>query len=364
MKLTVNGALVAAMLAVGMPASAQDRRDADTQSLEEQIQQLVSAVVAQATAVARDVLRSQGNAGSQGNTDRRGPEFTESFSRTIRLGPNGTFDLSNIAGDITVNGGGGDDVRIQATKRVRGRAQSDAQGALREIDIQIVERSGLVQVRTEGTNRRYLGAAVDYTIALPSGASLILRSVSGDTRVSNVKGEVRIESVSGNVRLSSIGRLRSLKSVSGDVDITDVDTDDLAGTVISGDLKVRNLKARSVEFSSVSGDVRFDDVSSDRVSLKTVSGDIQYSGRFVRNGRYELQSHSGDVMLVPLGSPAFDLDASTLNGEVRSDFALSGNTTSRGNGRSGTHALRGSVGQGGALVSIRTFSGDVVVAKR
>ena len=358
MKTTVNGALVAVMLTVGLPASAQARSDADGQSIEQQIEQVVAAVVAQATAAAREVLRSQGNA------DRRGPEFTEDFSRTVRLGAGGTFDISNVSGDITVNGGGGNDVRIQATKRVRVRSQSEAQAALRDIDIQVVERSGLVQVKTEGTNRRNTGAAVDYTIALPSGASLTLRSVSGDTRVSNVKGEVRIESVSGDIRLSSIGRLRSLKSVSGDVELTEVDTDDLTGSLVNGDLHVRSLKARSVELSSVSGDMRFDDAACDRVNLKTVSGDITYSGRFVRNGRYELQSHSGDVMLVPLGSAAFDLDASTLNGDVRSEFALSGTQTSRGSGRSETHVLRGSIGQGGALVSIRTFSGDVVVAKR
>src|SRR5688500_2236557 len=31
----------------------------------------------------------------------RGPEHTEQFSRTVRLGPTGTFDLQNISGDNT-----------------------------------------------------------------------------------------------------------------------------------------------------------------------------------------------------------------------------------------------------------------------
>jgi DUF4097 and DUF4098 domain-containing protein YvlB len=148
--------------------------------------------------------------------------------------------------------------------------------------------------------------------------------------------------------------------VSGDVELTDVDTDDVTGTIVSGELTVRNLKAKTAEFSSVSGDVQFDGATCDRVTVKSVSGAISYSGRFATNGRYELQTHSGNVTVSPIGSPAFDLDAATFKGEVRSDFPLSGERSARRE----PHVLRGSVGQGGAILSIRTFNGDVIVARK
>src|SRR4051812_14631979 len=53
--------------------------------------------------------------------DRDAPEVTERFSRTVRLGRDGTFDISNLAGTIVVTGGGGNDVTIDAIKRTRSR---------------------------------------------------------------------------------------------------------------------------------------------------------------------------------------------------------------------------------------------------
>src|SRR2546430_13412166 len=50
----------------------------------------------------------------------RGPEQTEQFSRKVKIGRDGRVSVSNIAGDITVTGGGGDEVSIEATKRTRG----------------------------------------------------------------------------------------------------------------------------------------------------------------------------------------------------------------------------------------------------
>ena len=94
---------------------------------------------------------------------RRGPEQTETFTRTVRIGRNGTFDLSNVSGDIVVTGGGGEDIRIDATKRVRGN-EADAKALLQAMQIQVSERSGLVEVRTELPRRRNWSGGVDFTV--------------------------------------------------------------------------------------------------------------------------------------------------------------------------------------------------------
>src|SRR5438445_3981342 len=51
---------------------------------------------------------------------RGGPEQTERFSRRIRLGRDGRVSISNISGDITITGGSGDELSIEAVKRTRG----------------------------------------------------------------------------------------------------------------------------------------------------------------------------------------------------------------------------------------------------
>ena len=298
------------------------------------------------------------------NQERQGQEYTESFSRTLRLGRNGTFDLSNVSGDIVVTGGGGDDVKVDAVKRVRSRSEGDAKALLQAILIQVSERSGLVEVRTELPRRRNWSGGVDYTVALPSGANLAIHSVSGDLRITNVRGELRAETVSGDVVGSGLGRARSLRTVSGDLQLTDAAGDTLELGSVSGDVIVRGLKARSIDLESVSGSLRLSEVESERVSFNTISGDIDYDGRLARNGRYDMQTHSGDIHVTAAGNTGFDLDASSFSGDIRSDFQLSGAATAAATQRRRTREVRGTFGDASAILTLKSFSGDVILTRR
>jgi DUF4097 and DUF4098 domain-containing protein YvlB len=77
---------------------------------------------------------------------------------------------------------------------------------------------------------------------------------------------VRAETVSGNVNTSATPKLELARSVSGDVDISDISTDrELTVSSVSGRLRGRNIKARSLDVSTVSGDVSIVDAACDRV---------------------------------------------------------------------------------------------------
>ena len=121
---------------------------------------------------------------------------------------------------------------------------------------------------------------------------------------------------------TSVRRIRQAKTISGDLEIVDSDGDEVSGHTISGTIMARGVKARTVDLQSVSGDLRLTDVESDRTFVRSVSGNVEFSGRLSRNGRYEFQSHSGDVRVSPLGSQGFSLEASTFSGDLRSDYPL------------------------------------------
>jgi hypothetical protein len=302
---------------------------------------------------------------------RYGPEVTEPFSRTARVGRTGALDLSNIAGHITVTGGGGDEIRIDAVKRARSRDGEDAKHLLDEMQIDVVETGTRVEVRTQyPRNRRSYSGSVDYTITMPSGGSATLRSVSGDVRVTNVAGELRAESVSGDMVTTGATRLSLLKTVSGDVEVTNAAAEgDMSVSTVSGDLTARGLKARALDLSSVSGDVILANVTTERATVKTVSGGIEYSGPLTRNGRYEMTAHSGTIRLTVSQTSGFDLEATTFNGDVRSDFPLTlraGMEDEPGRGRRNrlNRSIRGSFGDASAIVTLKSFSGDIVIAKR
>jgi DUF4097 and DUF4098 domain-containing protein YvlB len=296
--------------------------------------------------------------------NRRGPEYTDQISRTLRLGRNGTVDIQNLSGDITVAGGSANDVRIEATKRVRHQNESEARELLRAIDVRIDERNGDVEVRTDYPRRNWSGG-VDYNVSVPRDANVILRSISGDIRVSNLNGELRAETTSGDLTATSVRRIRQAKTISGDLEISDSDGDEVAASTVSGDIEMRAIKARTVDLQAVSGDMRITDVESDRLFGRSVSGTVEFSGRLARNGRYELQSHSGNVRVSPIGSTGFTIEASTFSGNLQSDFpvTLQGNSPNRfGPGRSSP--VRGSFGDGSALLSLQSFSGNITITKR
>jgi len=141
----------------------------------------------------------------------------------------------------------------------------------------------------------------------------------------------------------------------------------VTASTVSGTLLARSVKARSVDLQSISGDVRLTDVQSDRTYVKSISGSIDFSGQLARNGRYEFQSHSGDVRVSPLGSQGFSLEASTFSGDLRSDFPLTmqGNSPNRANWRGPNRPpLRGTFGDGGAVISLQSFSGSITIVKR
>ena len=89
------------------------------------------------------------------------------------------------------------------------------------------------------------------------------------------------------------------------------------------------LKVRTLEAGSVSGDVELSNLQVERLLAKTISGDISYDGVLPRGGRYEFNAHSGNVRIVLADTSGFELDASTFSGSIRSDFPVTLRATTR-----------------------------------
>jgi DUF4097 and DUF4098 domain-containing protein YvlB len=298
---------------------------------------------------------------------RSGPEQIERFSRRIKIARDGRFSISNIAGDILITGASGDEVAIEAVKRARGSSRS-----LASVRIDVDGRPGRVDVRTTHTawNDR---VAVDYTVMVPAGVAVEARSVSGDVTVRSVQGSVRAETISGNVTTAATTRLELAKSVSGNVNLTDGGTDsDLSASSVSGEIRARGLKAHGIDLRTVSGDMQLVDVTCDRLGAQSVSGGVEFTGTLAKSGRYDLNSHSGTVRLTLSGATGFELTGTTFSGSIRSGLPLTiGGTAERSPGdgvirRRGRNdrAIQATSGDGSAVLTIHTFSGDIIISRR
>jgi DUF4097 and DUF4098 domain-containing protein YvlB len=303
---------------------------------------------------------------------RQGPEQIDKVSQTIKVGDSATLDLSHLSGDVRVTGGSGSEIRIDATKRVRHRDAAEARRLLEALRVDINNFNGRVEVRTvyprtsgRGNN---ISVSVDYVVAVPAGAAVVLKSISGDLTVSNVRGEVRAEAISGDVNLTNTPNLALAKTVSGDVVARDIGTaTSLVLGTVSGDVIGTGLKVRTLEAGTVSGNVRLSGSQIERLEASSLSGDVEFDAPLVKGGRYEFTSHSGNVRVILSGNTGFELDADTFSGSVRSDVPVTlrsiGQTNARER-RGSQRAVRGTYGDGSAILSVRSHSGSVVITKK
>jgi hypothetical protein len=317
-------------------------------------------VISRAPAVAR----YQRDSGRQEQTDRT--------TRTLKIGSTGELDVSNIAGDIVITRGGGNEATVEIVKTARGRTVEEAREMLGLVQVDVAERNGRGEIKTrypsdEGrrNNRRNINVSVSLTITAPAGARVMAHSISGNLKSTDIKGDLTLETVSGNVDISNGGRITSAKSISGNVNILETEAE---GTIeagsISGTVAARRVTARRLSLSSISGNIVLDGVTAERVDAQSMSGNVEFQGPLARNGRYELKSHSGDVRVTVAGNTGFELDASSWSGSVRSDISLTERGSDTSNSRGRRRALHGVFGDGSAVLNLSTFSGSIVVAKR
>jgi DUF4097 and DUF4098 domain-containing protein YvlB len=128
---------------------------------------------------------------------------------------------------------------------------------------------------------------------------------------------------------------------------------------ISGNVGLQQVQANRIAVDVVSGNIGATDVTCQIAQLKSLAGSVEYGGPLVRNGRYELGSHSGSVRFFTDGRIGFQLQATTFSGSIKPDPALSLSTQ-----RSTRGTLTATLGDGSAVVIAQTFSGDVVIGRR
>jgi DUF4097 and DUF4098 domain-containing protein YvlB len=297
-------------------------------------------------------------------------EQTERTTKTFKLGSDGSLDLGNISGDITITRGSGSDATVEIVKTARGRDTADAKEMLGLVTVDVTERAGRVELKTRypnGSSRRNINVSVDYTVTAPAGTRVSASSISGKVKITDIKGDITASTISGDLRISGASRIDAAHSISGTIEINDAKTDGgIDASTISGDVRLHHITARRVNGGTISGDVQLEDVAADAIGAHTMNGEITFSGTLARRGRYELKTHSGDVRLTLAGGTGFEVDANSFSGDIRSDFQITTHGTSDTSGRRGSHRshMQGTFGDGSAVLDITTFSGSIVIGKK
>lgn len=286
---------------------------------------------------------------------------TDRQTRTLDLGASGDLDLSTLAGDITVNAGTGPATLVMI-RQSRASTDAEAKQALDRVSVDVEQHEGRVRVHTNyplSLTRSHADVEVSYVVTAPAGTRVTAHTWSGNIAVTGIHGNVSANIASGSLTLSNVRNVSEAHTIAGTVTITDTTSDgDLPIDTIAGNVILTRVKVPHVNVSTISGNVQAEDLTCDQATLKTLSGEVEFRGALAHDGRYELRTQSGAVHFEPTGDMGFDLDARTFSGVVHVDSAL--HLKAGGYQR---RSLTGTVGNGGATVSIVTFSGNVTIGK-
>lgn len=288
-----------------------------------------------------------------------GVTATESYVTTLPISTTGSLTVSNASGNVVIVGGG-TIARIDAVKRAIGSDDNDARRKVQAIEVEVTLSGGNIVVGTTVPESGEASGAVDFTITVPSTVAVSTRAFLGDVRIRDINGEVAASTVSGHLLVAGLGDLRHASTISGDIEVRNSRGRRVTAAALTGSVFVRGLATTSLDVTVENGSVSCADVQADRAYLRTDRGDLDYAGPLVSGGLYQLQSRSGHVRFTPLGNLGFTLDASSFRGHTESQFPFPPDASTPG--RLGlTQAIRGSVGDARASVTLRSLTGNVTV---
>jgi DUF4097 and DUF4098 domain-containing protein YvlB len=250
---------------------------------------------------------------------------------TIALSRGGIVELEGADGDMIVSGWDRDEVRIRATSE--------------EGDLRLDATSSRVELKSIGMS----WGDVRYDVTVPFGTRVLLNGRSTDLSVRGTRGEVEAHTQNGDMVFADVTAV-DVNSLNGDVELQRIEG--VRVNLVAGDVRIDGVSG-PVEVVTVSGDVDLRDIDAATVEAETVSGDVNYTGSIQRDGEYFFKTLSGDVELGVPGRPDATLRGSTFSGRLVSDFPTSQGDRRRRNRFSATW------GSGSASIEVESFSGDV-----
>ena len=222
-----------------------------------------------------------------------GNNVSEEFHTTVPLSANGRVSLENINGNVEITGWERNEVQIDAVKSARDQER------LNEAKIEVEGSGDAVQIRTRYPEGRTNDnpASVHYTLHVPASASV--------DKVNLVNGSLEISQVSGEVNAS----------------------------LVNGTLRAHDLSGRA--------------------KLSTVNGSNNVEFRSLTNvSEVRINAVNGSINLVLPSSPNAQISASTVNGNIKSDFPMQIES-----GFVGRH-LSGTLGSGGTRIELSNVNGS------
>ena len=254
-------------------------------------------------------------------------------------------------------------------------------------NVEVEEVSGPVSAQSDSGDVTFIGLSDGGDLEAETNfGKLVLRDITADSLTAHSdSGDIQAEEVTLDGALD-------LRTNFGSVSVRDVEAEHLTARSDSGEIQAEEstldgaldletnfgkvtangVRATSYRLKSDSGGLALDGCSGPLdlqtnfgdievrnatgagLTLKTDSGKIYFSGSLQAEGVHRVESGLGKVHLVLPADAAFDLDAETDFGSIKTDFAVTVTEFAK-------KRVAGEVNGGGPLLQIHTDSGDITL---
>ena len=255
------------------------------------------------------------------------------------VGPQATIGITNPFGSVTLRSSPDGEVIVRA------KPASD------QVEIQPSQTGNRIEISSHATPRvAQQNASVDYTVQLPTQATVTVRSSTGSISAEGLQGDLTLESDAGAI------------------DVRHYSASHLMVRTIGSPITLSDIPNGHVELSTVSGKVLLSNVSASRVAVNTTGGNVQYDGGFAVAGEYAIITYSGNIEVNMPPKASVEITAQSVKGRVEDEFHFHPQENpkinfSQGKWFAGT-ANTGNRGAGAASVRLRSFSGTIRVTRQ
>jgi DUF4097 and DUF4098 domain-containing protein YvlB len=269
--------------------------------------------------------------------------FSEVIKKEIafeKVGIENTVLVSNINGNIHVQGYDGTKVLLEVTKKITAKNESRLEQGKKEIQLGVIDRADtLIFYMVGGCNTfgkinnkraRNFGSRhqwgynwdgnhdcnppydykLDFILKVPYSINVVLGTVNeGDISVENVNGVLKVDNINGAIKLKNISREATASTINGNVDIEYSKNPD-----------------KACRFYTLNGDINawFQKGLTANMAFKSFNGEFYTNVKSLESLPVEVEKESGEK-------------------EIK--YKLNGN--------------RFKIGNGGALLDFETFNGNV-----
>lgn len=272
-------------------------------------------------------------------------EAQRELAERLAVDSDASIRIVNLMGSVRVLGWARDSIVVTGSVEESGRFYFAGGG--RGAKLGVESRTNMagaprahLEVRVPARARVWIKTE-SATIDVNDVRNVDLYAVGGRIRVGGALQQVYAESMDGAIEVTGIAVWVRTKTATGAITVSGV-RGDVAATTVSGTIDVRGGPFERVRMESVTGDLRLD-------------------GRLDRGGSFDLESHSGAIVLVLGDTLDAEFDITSFQGVITNDLTAA-TPTRAADGRRATLSFM--TGEGGADVSIRTFKGTVQLWRR